>query len=772
MPTNKASGSRVWKYLLCSAAAVFIVLGNFALHAPRSRPLLAPVDYHASGSFFPNGVPESTQWHHQEDREPSFGSSSNDEHRTGKLVSTAFAAPAILELSLSGYPSAEGNRLSLEAVTTGEKLALKIADDPGLVWRRYSWKLPESWQSRQVKLVAENDSAAAQGWLGMTLPHGATRADERKASVTRAVFVPAAIVWEGIVFLLPGMAMAWLLGKKVRLNEIQFACITLFGAATAGYLVFWFYLVGIKAGKDLSKAIVLLSAAIVIYAIMKRRMDTKLFREVVICALLMAALTLFYSADGFLYEHSKNAGEQAEDRFVDPLPLDNMLPYFFADKIYRSQSFRPFLTEGWQSSDRPPLQAGLTLLQLPLWETANRELRYQILSTFLQSMWLVAVWLLLRSMRLDRRSIVLVCAACVFSRFFLMNTFFTWPKLLAAAFFILALTLVRYPEGGSSRITPFEAAMIGAGTGLAMLSHTGVAFSVISLAIVLLVSRKIPSLRSLATGIAVLLLFFLPWMAYQKLYDPPGNRLVKWHLAGDSEIDSLSFSHAFVQGYRRLTPAQIVDNKIEDVRTLFGPGPWDAVRSGWRPTLNWYKTGAFFYVFQSPGLLNLGFIAFLLARFFSSKRGSSNPQFKTTLGGVQRLFIFFLVAMVVWSMFLYAPGSTQLVMGSMADEALLFVALAASLALAAPRLATVIIGFNVFVLFPLSALIETSTASSTDAIWAGGLDPSMAGLLVLSFLLMVYLGWKAGFSASGESLLNGREQETQIQLQAAVAKEL
>jgi hypothetical protein len=36
----------------------------------------------------------------------------------------------------------------------------------------------------------------------------------------------------------------------------------------------------------------------------------------------------------------------------------------------------------------------------------------------------------------------------------------------------------------------------------------------------------------------------------------------------------------------------------------------------------------------------------------------------------------------------------------------------------------------------------------------------MAVLLLLSFLLIVYLGWKAGFSNSGESLFgNGHEDE-------------
>src|SRR5581483_4550494 len=114
----------------------------------------------------------------------------------------------------------------------------------------------------------------------------------------------------------------------------------------------------------------------------------------------------------------------------------------------------------------------------PFWQTNSRELSYQILGTLLQSMWLVAVWLLLRMLSIDRRAIVIVCAFCIFSRFFLINTFFIWPKLLSASFFIFALLALRYPLGKVNRCAPFDAAIAGAAVALAMLSHGGVAFSV------------------------------------------------------------------------------------------------------------------------------------------------------------------------------------------------------------------------------------------------------------------------------------------------------
>jgi hypothetical protein len=41
-----------------------------------------------------------------------------------------------------------------------------------------------------------------------------------------------------------------------------------------------------------------------------------------------------------------------------------------------------------------------------------------------------------------------------------------------------------------------------------------------------------------------------PWLAYQKFYEPPGNRLLKWHLAGVIAPDNRSFPAALVDSYR------------------------------------------------------------------------------------------------------------------------------------------------------------------------------------------------------------------------------
>ncbi len=744
MQTKEALRSYFWKYLLCFGAVGLVLWGIFALRHRHDQPLLDPTGYRVSGSFVPNGVPATTRWLHNEDIQFSLGSQVGDDRNTGTFVSRAFAAPETLGFFVSGNPSLEGNQLYLEVVGGSEKLYLRTMSDRADEWRQHHWILPKNWRGRTVQLVADDHSTDPQGWLGITLPRGNTAADELQTSLSRAFFAVASILLAGIVFLLPGIAIAWLLDYRYKLDEIRFVCVTFLSSGAAGYFAFWIYLLNAKAGKIASKGLVFASLVIVVYAVLARRANLKLFREIAACALLMVTLTTFYTAVGFLYEYSEDPVEQAQERFIDPLPVDNGIPYLFADKLYSSQPIRPFLMGDWKSSDRPPLQTGLALLQFPLWQTENREFNYQILGTLLQSMWLVAIWILLRQLSVDRRVVVIVCAFCIFSRFFLMHSFYVWPKLLSASFFIFALAALRFAEGKVDRCAPFDAGVAGAAIALALLSHGGVAFSAIALAIVLLVGRKLPPVRSLVAGAAMLLLFLLPWMLYQKLYDPPGNRLLKWHLAGAMSLDSRTFSQTFIDAYSQPKPSQIVENKIENVKALFGP--WD-IRAQGKGLLDWYKTGTFFYLFQTFNFLNLGFFVFLAARVFSFKPGSS-----VTFSAVQRLFLLSFVSIAVWCLLMYIPGSTVIHQGSLADDTLLFVGLIVTLAVATPRLMYALFGLQVLVLFPLFAFTEAFVRPhSSDVVWAGAMDPGMAVLLLLGLLTLAILGWKAGFSATGQA---------------------
>src|SRR6185312_7948887 len=93
------------------------------------------------------------------------------------------------------------------------------------------------------------------------------------------------------------------------------------------------------------------------------------------------------------------------------------------------------------------------------------------------------------------------------------------------------------------------AALIGALLALSMLSHGSSIFGVIPL-VIFAAFRGVPNWRWLAAAAAALLLVYVPWSAYQKYADPPGNRLLKWQLGGETEVNPEGTLEAIENGYK------------------------------------------------------------------------------------------------------------------------------------------------------------------------------------------------------------------------------
>jgi hypothetical protein len=737
--------------LVVSLAAIAIMLLGWAPSLPchNRRPLLGPGAYQLSGSFGPGGALPETLGLEAKDQ-PFLQTPRTGDHQPGRFISSPFAAPSTLSFFVLGYPSEKGNALYLQAEGRPEKLDLALRSDPGDDWLHFSWTLPRGWRGRSVRLVAEDNSSAVRSWVGLTLPCGESPAASLADSGLGVLLLLGRIFVEGTLFLVPGLAIARWVHSRHILDRVRFVSCVLIGGGIAGYLAFWPYLINPVSGKVAAVAILSLSLVALFYA---KPIEKELLRALLICVALMILVTTFYSAIGFVYNRSDDPGVQAERRFVWALPEDNILPNMLVDDLYSGKPFKPFLYIDWKSSDRPPLQSAIVLLQRPLWLNEQSAFDYQILGTLLQSMWIASLWLLMQSLSASRRVVAVVCGFSIFSGFFVLHTFFIWPKLLAAAYFILALAAIRFPEGRVSRCNRIDTMLGGAAIALAMLSHGGIVFSVIALAIVLLASRQLPPISPALWGIAILLLLILPWSAYQKFYDPPGDRLLKWHLAGVIDRDSRSFGQAFVDAYSKVPFSQILANKIINVHTLIGPGPWEDLRqarmngaSQSKRLLQWYKAGTFFFFFQMLGVLNLGFLAFLFARAFSKELKHS-----ALISAIQRLFVLAFVSLAVWCLLIYIPGGNVIHNGSYGTVLLLFAALSASLVSVVPRLTYVLLGFQVSFLFPVFALTDAFMKSRSGTVFAGGADPGMACLAALSLLTLLMLWSSEGVADAPRS---------------------
>jgi hypothetical protein len=85
-----------------------------------------------------------------------------------------------------------------------------------------------------------------------------------------------------------------------------------------------------------------------------------------------------------------------------------------------------------------------------------------------------------------------------------------------------------------------------------MLSHGGSAFAFIGLISTFLLLKGRIKVRNLAALAAASALLYLPWVLYQKYYDPPGDRLLKYHLAGAKDLNNRTFAETLITSYQNI----------------------------------------------------------------------------------------------------------------------------------------------------------------------------------------------------------------------------
>jgi len=351
------------------------------------------------------------------------------------------------------------------------------------------------------------------------------------------------------------------------------------GVCLLGYVVFWAYFAHRRLGAALAIASWL--AAVVFLVRERARLrawwgDPEGGRTALAC---MALIGAGYIALLHLHGSPLPLEELAQQRFVPGLPADNMIPRCFAERLARGASPRNLIGD-WQSSDRPPLEAGIVLLARALSKAAKAEnvAAAQSAGLFFELLWVPALWGLLRELGMSLRRSAGVVALCSASGFFLLQSLYVWPKLGGAALAIGAFGLAF-----GTRPAPARIVAAGVCAALAWLSHGGLAFALIAMAALApLALRGVAPKALLAAGGAFAALAS-PWFVYQRVYEPPGNRLLKWHLAGVVDIDARGVVETLADSYRAVGLAGAVANKRENLTTTFrGPAAllWDFSAGG------------------------------------------------------------------------------------------------------------------------------------------------------------------------------------------------
>lgn len=367
--------------------------------------------------------------------------------------------------------------------------------------------------------------------------------------------------------------------------------------------------------------------------------------------------------------------EFVRSRFSDPLPADNALPLLFARNVLSAIFPTPMLGD-WLGSDRPPLQSAYFLvasLGLPEFfgSIRNQDLAYQVQGSLLQSFWLAGIWVLLDELELPRFARWGALALCAVSGFAFVHGIFVWPKLLPVLHLCI-IVAIAIPSKRPRLSTWRLGVLIGCNAALSLLCHGGSIFALAGIGVYALLNRRIPTLKFLFSVAVVAILVLAPWSLYQRYFDPPGDRLLKWHLAGLVNVDDRPFTAVLAEAYQMMTWRQFVHSKLADLAVIAGR-PWGWVAMQFK---------AFSFDFFSADTLQLrraqfesvfatlGFFAWAPIAWSVLKRRLADSA---PLKAATMLFGVGCATLVIWILAMYEPGSTSIHQGSLASVAFFLV---------------------------------------------------------------------------------------------------
>jgi hypothetical protein len=613
-----------------------------------------------------------------------WGSWAGSDENTGTLALGPFLAPPVLRFAVSGYPTQEDNRIYIEHVATKAQIPVKLAYDLGSRWTIVEVASPPDWIGQPITLNGSDQARSMGGWLALSEPLYGGRGDGKSEFLETVAGWSIGGLCLGLMWFAALRHVVPKIGLAPHWSSLAAAAIV----ATCGYGVFWAYFANATLGKILSIGLVLLG---LVGTSHRGAFTNQPSADALAAPKIMFAVSLFYLALLHFFPSPADFYSLAANRFRDGLPGDNTLPRNIAHALFKGESLKQSGGD-WLSSDRPPLQAGWILLTWPVTAALHLDERTAsgVMAVWFQSLWVLGAYGLLRSLGLPRPRASAWLATMALVGFFAQNTLFTWPKLAAGAFACGAFGLWTLSPNARPRLVEY---LLGASfAGLAWLAHGGVAFSFLALAPWIGWRMIRGPWRPWAMAASVFVAFAAPWLAYQKYYDPPGDRLLKWHLGGVIAKDNRGAWQTIRESYNAITWREIASHKMSNVqRQIEGTWNW------WRDFSPGGAEGRRNDEFFSTGRAFTWSLLGVFALPFAIARGRLRTAWRTHAA----LTSWTLATLLLWCIAMFSGGQAVIHHGSYAMMIGLFVLLSAWLEMTAPWL-----------IFPVAALHAISFATT------------------------------------------------------------
>lgn len=263
------------------------------------------------------------------------------------------------------------------------------------------------------------------------------------------------------------------------------------------------------------------------------------------CVIFSVAMFIILLYQFYPYEYLTN--DIPTDNFLHDLAYDNVISLWFAESLLRGE----LLEFGdWLGSDRPPLFSGTILFlnatQLPVDQV------YLLIGIAVQAILIPVVSEFVAGLSKRKLTIpekLFLTFIVISTPVFIHNVAFLWPKLFAAIFMIIAVDLLFFQPEKSIRLTILTSISML----LSFLAHGGSGFAILAVALIYIV--RIRKKEELYRGFLIAAVFFAgysPWIFYQKVVQPPGDRLLKWHILAQIDIVPEGVGPLFVKKIKEM----------------------------------------------------------------------------------------------------------------------------------------------------------------------------------------------------------------------------
>lgn len=544
--------------------------------------------------------------------------------KRGTITTTPFVPTRYMAIPYGGFAGKPGIQLDLRCVASGKTMSLATARTNNQMTEA-TVRMPHGWCAGPVVLRAESHST--EKYIEVGTPFSISTIAYYKNSFAGLVGIYFLVLFFGVCLLL--------VPDAIRITANAKPGSILAGLATIGlasYIMFFVFFFSATFGRVVSGLILAVPVGLLAWLYVRRSAELEeLWRR----RRLPLALWALVSLAGFALSMAvyNGAGPWTVNALFTPVrwSSDNQFPMQISEYLFQGIDPRTLSYAPWQVSDRPPLMyGGIATFRLISWLIASRNdgnaLFYQyaqITGIVLNSLWVLGLYWLLSVLRVRRAHLLTIIIVVSLTGFVVFNTVYIWPKMLGAAFGLVAFALLFEPDRhlSESRYHPFGSALLAAAlfSGLALESHGGTAFGVIAAIMIAVWFRGLPSWRLGILAVMIGLAVLTPWALWQHFAQPPGNALIKYAFSGNFGFNdqNQSIFSTVREAYSKLTLSSWIAMKLHALRIVFtgeGIGCSLAETAPISSLAGELRVQDFFHLFPSLRFLLAGFVPLIFVR--------------------------------------------------------------------------------------------------------------------------------------------------------------